>query len=308
AGGGVLVLLVLVDLWGVDRRYFNAELLVDAQNSEEQVQTYDFDRFVLDRVAEAGGPGHFRVLSLEGRHPMVNARPSFHYESLGGYHGAKLRRYQDYLEHLLLDPRTGTPNPNALDLLGVRYVISGRPVPGMTAVYTGDQTGYTVYEKTDVLPRAYFVEGVEVVEGHEAVWERLLSPEFDPGRTAMVEAPIEWATAPIDSNATAAVTLRKFSPHEIEWAVETDAPRLLVVGEVYYPAGWTAAVDGAETPIHPVNYLVRGVEVPAGAHTVTMRFEPASVRTGRLISAIATFLAYGGVLALLGLGYFRRSP
>ncbi len=306
-GGGVLVLLVVIDLWGVDRRYLNAEQLVDAKDSAEEVPLYDFDRFLVDRVAEAGGPGHFRVLSLEGRHPMVNARPSFHYESLGGYHGAKLRLYQDYLEHLLLNPVTGVPNPNALDLMGVRYVVSGRPIPGMTVVYTGDQTGYSVYEKTDALPRAYFVDETEVIDGHEAIWERLLSPGFDPGRTAIVEEAIVLAPAPIDSNTTATATLQRFSPHEIEWAVETDASRLLVVGEVYYPAGWTAAVDGVETPIHPVNYLVRGVEVPAGAHTVTMRFEPASVRTGRMISGIATFLVYGGVLALLGLGYFRRS-
>ncbi|MEZ4699538.1 MAG: YfhO family protein [Rhodothermales bacterium] len=304
-GAFLFAALVVVDLWGVDRRYLNSEILVDAASSQDQIQTYDFDRYLIDQVAQAGGPGHFRVLSLEGRHPSVTARPSFHYESLGGYHGAKLRLYQDYLEHLLFDPSTGIPNPNALDLLGVKYVVAGSPVPGLQPVYTGDQTGYRVFEKVDVEPRAHFVGEVEVMQDYQQIWDRLRSASFDVGKTAIVETPLDLAPAPIDSNAVARVDLEVFSPREIRWSVETDAPRLLVVSEVYYPAGWTATIDGVEAPIEKVDYLIRGVVVPAGAHTVEMRFDPSSVRLGYTLSLIATLLTYGGVLALLGLGYVR---
>jgi hypothetical protein len=304
-GAGAVFILVLIDLWGVDRRYFNEDLLVDAGSSADRVATYDFDRYLLSRVESAGGPGHFRVLSLEGN-PTVAARPSFHYESLGGYSGAKLRLYQDALEQLLLDPATGLPRPNALDLLSVRFVASGRPVPGLEAVYTGDETGFTVYEKRDVLPRAYFVEDTEVIPDAASTWERLRDPALDLRRQALVAESLDLAPAPIDSMSTATVLLRAFTPHEIAWQVDTDRPRLLVVSEVYYPAGWSATIDGAEVPIHRVNYLVRGIVVPAGAHDVQMRFAPRSVRIGYQISLGATLLTYGGMLVLLVVGMSRR--
>jgi len=78
-----------------------------------------------------------------------------------------------------------------------------------------------------------------------------------------------------------------------------------VASEVYYPAGWTAYLDGEEVPIHRVNYLLRGVHVPEGEHTLVMRFEPAAHRYGTWISAAATVLDYGGIL-LLGVPYLRR--
>jgi len=88
--------------------------------------------------------------------------------------------------------------------------------------------------------------------------------------------------------------------------VQTDAPRLFVASEIHYPAGWNAYLDGEEVPIHRVNYLLRGVHVPAGEHTLTMRFEPAVHRYGTWVAASSTVVVYGGVLALLGFRYRRR--
>jgi hypothetical protein len=111
---------VLVDLWGVGRRYLNEDHLVQARNVREAVPQHDFDRFILDRVDDAGGPGHFRVLSLE-QSPMNNARPSFFYESIGGYHGAKLRIYQDYIDHIFHAGSQALPDRRALDRPVLRH-------------------------------------------------------------------------------------------------------------------------------------------------------------------------------------------
>ncbi|MEM9998772.1 MAG: YfhO family protein, partial [Bacteroidota bacterium] len=113
-------------------------------------------------------------------------------------------------------------------------------------------------------------------------------------------------TAPIDSTSTARVTLERFTPREIVWQVDTDAPRLLVASEVYYPAGWVATLDDAPTEIVRVNHLLRGVAVPEGQHLIRMRFDPPLHDLGYRISLLATLLVYGSVLGLGAWGWYRR--
>jgi len=297
-----LTLLILIDLWGVGRRYLNEDALAPVSQIEDQIQTYDFDRFLIEQGGEERGK--FRVLSLEGN-PQTTARPSYYFESLGGYHGAKLRVYQDFLDHLLLDSATGLPNEQILDMMNTRYVVSPGPFPGMELVFQSE-TGFAVLENPDVLPRAFFVGQVETVQSPDEMLTRLQDSAFEPSQTAVVLEELALTPAPVDSGAMAAAELVSYSPHEIEWNVRTDAPRLLVVSEVYYPAGWKARIDGEEVPILRTNYLLRGVVVPEGEHTVTMSFEPRGHRLGVLISGLATALVYGGTLLLFGLAYFRK--
>ncbi len=301
---GGLALLVTIDLFGVGRRYFNESVLVPTPDIEAQIARNDYDDFVVERVAEAGGPGRFRVLSLEAGHPSQNARPSFYYESLGGYHGAKLRLYQDFLDHLLILP-DGNLSPNALKLMATRYVVAPGGVPDFEVVFRNDASRMYVSETPDSVRRAFFVGQIERLPDGPAMWQRIQQPTFDPYQTALVFEGATVATTPMDSNSTARVTLERFGPREIVWQAETDAPRLLVVSEIYYPAGWKAFVDDEEVPIHQVDYLLRGVEVPAGSHTVRMAFEPASYRTGLWLSGLSTVLVYGGILLLLGLAWRR---
>lgn len=299
-----LALLVLLDLWGIGRRYLNEDRLVPESGLEQRIATYDYDRFLLEKQEEAGGMGHFRVLAYEGANPMMNARPSYYYESLGGYTGAKLRVYQDYIDHILFE--AGRPNENALDLMNARFVVAPVALPGLEPVYQDPQTGMLVLENTDALPRAFFVQDVEVIAEPEEIWARLRDPAFDPAQTALLMNPLDLSSSRSDTVTAAEVTLESYSPREIVWSTATDQPRLLVASEVYYPAGWNAYIDGEPTEILQVDYLLRGVVVPAGEHRVEMRFEPSSHRTGVILSAIGTILVYGGIVVVLGLAY-RRS-
>ncbi|NNF56888.1 MAG: hypothetical protein HKN04_01475 [Rhodothermaceae bacterium] len=303
-----LVILITVDLWGVDRRYYNEENPALRRRSDlaAAVQRYDFDQFIQNEVEVAGGPGHFRVLPL-ALNPMNDARSSFFYESLGGYHGAKLGLYQDYIDRLLFAPENQLSS-NALDLMATRYVIAGQPLPGFEPVYQDDDTGLLVLEKPDVLPRAYLVDSVAVVPDEEEHLARLLDPAINLRHTALLyEAPPEgYRPTRSDSTTTARVDLQRYTPREIVWEVETDQPRLLVASEVYYPAGWVAEINDTPAPIQRVNHLLRGVYIPAGEHIVTMRFDPSSHRTGLLIAWLATALVYLGAIALGGLLWYRR--
>ena len=302
--GLAVVSLVVVDLYGVGSRHLPDEKFSKAQDAAQEIPTYGFDRFIKQKQQEAGGPGHFRVLPL-ALNPTNNATPSYHYEQIGGYHGAKLQRYQEYLDHVLQIGQ-GTPNENALDLLNTRYIVARQQLPGTTVAHRDGQTGLVVLENPDAVPRAFFVGQTEVIDGAQATWQRLRSNAFNPRQTALLPEPLDAPVTPIDSSSTARVALQKHTPPEIVWEIETDAPRLLVASEVYYPAGWTATLNGEPVPIHRVNYLLRGVHVPAGTHTLRMRFAPQADRIGTWIAATATAVTYGGIAWLVGVPYFRR--
>lgn len=300
-----VVVIAAVDLWGVDRRYLGPDQFQEGSDLEQQIPTYSWDRFIEKQVEQAGGPGHFRTLPL-ALNPMTYAPASYHYESTGGYHGAKLQIYQDYVDHILFAQGRNQPNENALDLMSTRYVVARQQLPGTEVAYRDDQQGILVLENEDYLPRAFFVGETEVISSPQETWDRIRSPEFDPRSTAILSEEIDFETTPIDSTSDVDVELESFSPREIAWNVETDAPRLMVASEVYYPAGWHAYVDGEEVPIHRADYLLRAVPVPEGEHTVRMRFEPASYVWGVRIAGASTVLVYGGILALLGLRVYRR--
>ena len=310
AGLAVLALLVTADLWGVGRRYFNedADALRRRANVASAIPRTAADDFILARQAEAGGPGHFRVLPPS---PVSNARPSYFYESVGGYSAARLALAEDYFDTLLPGDGGGFNRP-ALDLLAVRYVLDAPPQPGLVPVFQDPATGSVVLENPSALPRAFLVDSVAVVADRDARIAALRDSTTDLRRVALLSAPapagvdLEALTgAPPDSGATA-VGLERFTPNEIVVRVQADRPRLLVLSEVYYPAGWTATVEGRAAPILQTDHLLRGVPVPAGESLVTLRFRPESDRRGRIISWIATLLVYAAALGLGGVLWYRR--
>ena len=305
-----LALLVTADLWGVGRRYFNEdnEALRRRSSLEASIPQTAADQFIVQQVAAAGGAGAFRVLPPS---PTQNARPSYFYESVGGYHGAKLALIQDYFDRLLPDDSTGL-NRNALRLLATRYVVAPGVPPGLRPVFQDPQTGLVVSEDSTALPRAFLADDVRVVEDEDALVAALRDPAFDPRRTALLSAPppdgvtaAGLSGAAPDSGAVS-VELQRFVPDEIVWRVRSDRPRLLVASEVYYPAGWTATVGVEPVPILRTDFLLRGVPVPAGEHIVTLRYAPEAKRTGRLVSWVATLLTYVGIVAIAGLLWYRR--
>lgn len=302
-----LAALVLVDLWGVDRRYFGEEQLSEVQTAEEKIPEYGFDTYLVQQREQVGGYGRFRVLSLASGQPFTSSRASYFHESLGGYHGAKLRIYQDFIDYLYRDEQ-GLPRETMLDLLNTRYVVAGGRLPGpdYRVAYQDQRTGLLVLENTDVLPRAFIPERVEVVGSATETLDRMRAPGFDPAEVAFVREPLPVESVPVDSASTPVVQLVEHGPESMEWSVTTDAPRLLVVSEIYYPAGWTAYVDGEEVPIAQTDHFLRGVMVPAGEHSVTMEFAPQTHETSVLVTWLGTIVVYGGILLMLGLGFMRR--
>jgi hypothetical protein len=150
------------------------------------------------------------------------------------------------------------------------------------------------------MPRAHFVEEVVVEEDLSNIVQRLGSGSIDLANQALISERLDLAPAPIDSSSTVTASLTHFDARRIEYDVNTDAPRLLAMAEVYYPAGWKAFIDDAEVPIIRTNYLQRGVVVPAGSHTVRFEFNPRSHSLGILLSGLSSAFAF---LVLLYLGF-----
>jgi hypothetical protein len=232
---------------------------------------------------------------------MNNPIASYHYESVGGAHPAKLQIYQDYIDHVVGLAQGKRPNETALDLMNARYVVAQQRLPGTSVVYQSQETKVQVLENPDAVPRGFLVGQTEVIADPQSTWKRLRDSSFDPRTTAILPEPLDAPVTPIDSGSTAEVTLDTYSLEKIEWTVQTDVPRLFVASEVYYPAGWNAYLDGEEVPIHRVDYLLRGVHVPEGTHTLTMRFEPAADRYGTLVAGGTTVVVYGALLTLLAI-------
>lgn len=304
--GFVILGIVSVDLTGVARRHINKEALSPTSDPSESVREFGFDRYLVEQRNIQGGEGSFRVLSLEfGQHPVQNARPSYFHESLGGYSGAKLRLYQDFLDHLLFGGPQGV-NTAALDMMDVGYLVASGGLPGFEPVYQDEETGQGVFRNQERPGRAWLVDSVGVLPGYEAVWDTINEPGFDPATTALVTNGTDLDASALTGGADAArVETAYYTAEDMTFRAVTERERLLVVSELFYPPGWQATVDGQPTAIHQVNHLLRGVVVPAGEHEIRMTFSPASYQRGFWITAAGTGVTYG-LLLVLGLLAWRR--
>ena len=191
----------------------------------------------------------------------------------------------------LIDGRTGT------------HAALTMPADGaFQRVHSGD---VKIYENLEKLPRAYLAGGVTVLESDEAALAALAQTDFDPAQTTVLtqsDLEEQGLTNALAGSADGGdVVVTRYLPEDVELRVRTEQPGLLVLADTWYP-GWIATVDGVPAPILRANYLFRGVPVPAGEHVVTMRFQPASLRTGLLVTAVAVV----GLLLLLLVGLLLR--
>lgn len=297
-GIAVLVGLVLIDLWRVDKRPYEPskvrpELSTFAETDVVQMLKQD--------------KGTFRVADLSRTAP--NSWAYHGIEHIHGYSSAKLRVYQDMLDIAGVGqgraPSPGNSmvvNPFLWDLLNVKYLIADQPLfPNVRPDFVSQQNGSRVYVNRSMLPRAWFVDTVRVEPSGRTILEHLRDGTFDARTTAYVEQALPSAVEPADSTATARLTSR--GNQALEFAVDAPRKNFLVVSEVYYPE-WHAYVDGTEVPMVKTNYLLRGVVVPAGKHTVTFRFHSPGFETGRTVSMAANGIAL--LIGALGVFFARR--
>lgn len=283
----ILMALVLVDLWAVDKRYLNEENFVPKRQAQQPYQMTRANQQIL-----ADTDPNFRVFNAAANTFNDASTSNFHH-SIGGYHGAKMRRYQELITYQI-----AKNNMQVLNMLNTKYFI----VPT-------EKQGPVAQTNPGALGNAWFVNKVEWVPDADA--EMAALDDFNPATTAIVDErfaeEIQKTKFSIDS--TDFITLEKYSPNQLKYRYQASAKRVAIFSEIYYPKGWTAEVDGEEAPIFRANYVLRGMEVPAGNHTITFTFHPRSYFVGNkisLASSILLLLLVAGILGKEFLQFYKR--
>lgn len=273
---GSLALLILLDMWVVNRRYLNDDDFVSRRQVEKPFQPTQADQIILKDVDP-----HFRVLNLAANTFNETATSYFH-KSLGGYHGAKLQRYQD-----LIDYHISKGNAAVWDMLNAKYIISP------------DQNRQPVAQVNfNALGNAWFVDRIKEVNNADE--EIAALNDFDPELWAVVDKRFAefYQDKPLADDPDAAVQLTSYAPNKLTYKAKTATQQMLVFSEVYYDKGWNAYVNGELWPHFRVNYILRAIVLPAGEYEIEFRFEPKTYYLGEKIS-----LAGSVLIVLLILGY-----
>ena len=300
----IILVLCLVDLWTVNKRYLNDEMFVPKSEREAPQQMTQTDEQILhDKSLD------YRVLNLASNTFNEN-ETSYYHKSIGGYHAAKLRRYQEMIEQYISPEMQGLSEAVALaggdmtqvkgdsifpvlNMLNTKYIIF--PLQGGQTVPL--QNPYTY-------GNAWFVDKIQYVQNANEEMDGI--GKIDLRHEAVADAKFkEQLGEAIEQDTASIVTITAYEPNQLKYDVNSGKGGVIVFSEIYYP-GWTATIDGVSAELGRVNYILRALNVKPGKHEVVLSFFPKSVDTTETIA----YTAYGVlILVLLGavfMEYRRR--
>ena len=275
-----LVVLVLFDLISVDKKYVNEDDFKSARKIEKPFTASSADKLILNDKA------HFRVGNFTVN-PMNDGSTSYFHNSIGGYHAAKLGRYQE-----LFDFQIAKNNMQVLNMLNTKYFIVGNDKGEKQAQLNPDANG-----------NAWFVDSLKVVNSANEEIRALDSLDTKMEVVINYEELYEVYNSDYKTNfekdSTATIALLNYDVTTLTYQSKTAKEQFAVFSEIYYKDGWNAYVDGKLTPHFRVNYVLRGMIVPAGKHTIEFKFEPKVIQQGKIIS-----LSSYGLLIFITVGWF----
>lgn len=286
-GATMIGLLVAADLYTVNKRYLSH----DSFCTPELTASDPFPLDSNDRAILADTASHYRVLDMPR---FFQAAPSYHHKAIGGYHAAKLTRYQDLIDRHLAATQRGAFTPAALrvlDMLNAKYIIG--------------PDGRLVVNPTTLGP-AWLVDTIVYVDTPDA--EMAALDTLQTGRVAVADrkfAPMLGAAVP-PREPSDTIYLTSYAPDRLTYHVQTARGALAVLSEVYFPWGWEARVDGKPTQIGRVDYLLRAVALPAGARSLVLSFRPRSVAVTVGIARACVIIIY--IMLALGLALALARP
>lgn len=225
----------------------------------------------------------YRVAEFKGKHLTTNNLLAyFRFQLFNGYQGAKLRIYQDAIDV------AGGENPFLMGLGNVKYIISDSPLPDTMSFKEVYRSKEIVYENRFFLPRTFLAEEVKTDNGLN-ILKSIREGNFNPLKTVFTENDINQKIDKPDS--TAYIKLVKGDIQDMKYEALASGNNLAFFGEVYYPAGWKAYIDGAETPVYKVDYLFRGIVIPKGKHNIEFKFDSPVYNSSKQISTFANIFA-----------------
>ncbi|WP_372950511.1 YfhO family protein [Mariniphaga sp.] len=291
----ILGVLILVDLWPVDKRYLNNDHFVPKRQAENPFPITPADQAVLQ-----DNDLYYRVLPLQN--PFQDARASYYHKNVGGYHAAKLRRYQELIDHhlqpemqkMVTGLQAGSPidstfrQLSAINMLNTRYIIF--------------DLNQAPIRNPHPLENAWFVSDFKMVGNADDEIKAMES--FDPAETAVVDQRfIEHVQGiTVAKDRAGKIELTEYQPNYLKYDFSATSDQFTVFSDIYYDKGWNAYIDGEPVPHFRVNYVLRAMIIPAGQHTVEFKFEPKSYYMGNKVSLASSLLL---ILAIAGYGFMQ---
>jgi len=280
-----LALLFTIDMWLIDRRYLNADQFVEKQVANNQFPASKADQLILKDKDLS-----FRVFNVT-RNPFTEVNTSYFHKSIGGYHGAKLRRYQDlidkYLGKSIAEIRQAAQNADKIDINQVYTKQNVLNMLNAKYIIIDDKSFPLGQINFNACGSAWFVDNYKAVNTPD---EELAELElFDPNKTAIVNQSVVSKLTevnnkeffPLDSGT---IVLTSYKPTKLTYDAETKHPKIAVFSEIYYDKGWKAFIDGKPVEHIRVNYVLRGLVVPTGKHKIEFVFDPDSYNTSQSIA------------------------
>jgi hypothetical protein len=291
---GVLGILILIDLWAVDKRYLNNDNFVSKREAVNPFPEMPVDKAILQDKEL-----YYRVLPLQGD-PFQDARASYYHKNVGGYHAAKLRRYQEMIENHFV--------PEMQELIkGLQASIPPDSVLAPLTAINMMNTRYLIYDLNNAplpnphaLGNAWFVGDFKIVANADEEISALkgINPEDEVVIDKRFAKYVEGKRFQKDGFGN--ITLTEYQPNYLKYSAKSGSEQLAVFSEIFYKNGWKAYIDGNEVPHFRVNYILRALVLPAGEHTVEFKFHPASYYTGNKVSFASSLLL---LLAIAGYAF-----
>ena len=294
-----MIFIVTVDIAVVDKRYFTEKNFKRRSDNSFFVKT-EADQQILNDTSD------FRVYNLtyltgSGDPPFSEARTSYYHNSVGGYHGAKLRRYAEFYDSCMVQAtetfvqqvqqgNSNFDNLHAFNMLNIKYIYIG-------------PTRQNVILNRSANGNAWFAS--ELVETQSPAEELAGTCAIDKKGTAVIDVS-QFSVAQLSGDSTGTITQTANTMNTLQYESQSDSPGLAVFSEIYYP-GWVATIDGKEADILRANYILRALEIPAGKHTIVFTFEPKAYTVGNKVTTASSWLV---LILLLGSIYWslKESP
>ncbi|WP_299190370.1 YfhO family protein [uncultured Aquimarina sp.] len=272
-------ILILVDLVGVDRRSVDNESFISKRTYKSYFQPTNVDKEILKDKS------YYRV--LDQARGFNNSHTNYFFNTVNGYSAVRPRKMEDvYFGHI------AKGNLQVINMLNIKYVIQ-----------QNEKRQLDVQENPSTNGPAWFIENLKFVDDYKAEFEALNN--IDTKNTAVIRNDFkeELAGYKPAKDSISTISISKTDPDHLAYNSYTEKPGFLVFSETYYKDGWNAYIDGKSETIYPVNYMLRGLKVPAGKHTIEFKFEPQVVKTGSTIT-LASSIIFG--LLFLGALFFEH--
>lgn len=284
-----IVLLSTIDLWTVGKRFLTEGDYVRKRNQIATFSATEADNYILQQNTNRA-----RVLNL--LNPFNDGVTSYFHASIGGYHGAKLGRYQDIIEYHLGEEVSSVIQ----NLQQGNTTFSRIPVLNMlnTRFFKAGDSPNAVIQNPQALGNAWLVSEIKTVQTPDEAIAAI--PDIDPAKNAIVNVS-EFEIPQTNFSEQGTIQLNEYQPNYLKYEANVPAKSFAVFSEIYYPEGWQVKIDGEETNYLRANYLLRAMVIPAGQHTIEFTFDPASYRVGSTVMLIASILLLLSILAALGL-------